>query len=64
MDSRGAALPRALRVNANPLMEDLCRNPDSMDGLQFAVHGTGYPLPGGYDAVFWVGWNLAIPVSS
>ena len=30
----------------------LCRYPDSMDGLQLAVHGTGYPLPGGYDALF------------
>ena len=51
MDSRGAALPRALRVNANPLQADLCRNPDYMDGLQFTIHGTGYPLPGGYDGL-------------
>ena len=22
-----------------------------MDGLQFAIHGTGYPLPSGYDGL-------------
>ena len=22
-----------------------------MDGLQFTIHGTGYPLPGGYDGL-------------
>jgi len=26
MDSRGVALPRAIRVNANPLPADLCLN--------------------------------------
>jgi hypothetical protein len=26
-----------------------CRNPGSMDGIKLTVHGTGYPLPGGYD---------------
>jgi len=26
-----------------------CRNPGSMDGFELAIHGTGYPLPGGYD---------------
>jgi hypothetical protein len=26
-----------------------CRNPGSMDGLELTIHGTGYPLPGGYD---------------
>jgi len=26
-----------------------CRNPGSMDGFEPAIHGTGYPLPGGYD---------------
>jgi hypothetical protein len=26
-----------------------CRNPGSMDGLKLTIHGTGYPLPGGYD---------------
>jgi len=26
-----------------------CRNPGSMDGFVLAIHGTGYPLPGGYD---------------
>ena len=50
-DSRWAALPRALRVNANPLPADLCRNPGSMEGLQSAIHGTGYPLPSGYDGL-------------
>ena len=24
---------------------------DPMDGAKLAIHGTGYPLPGGYDAV-------------
>jgi len=24
-------------------------NPGSMDGFELAIHGTGYPLPGGYD---------------
>jgi len=28
-----------------------CRNPDSMDGFELAIHGTGYLLPGGYDEV-------------
>ena len=26
-----------------------CRNPDYMDVFKLAIHGTGYPLPGGYD---------------
>jgi hypothetical protein len=26
-----------------------CRNPDSMDGFELAIHDTGYPLPGEYD---------------
>jgi hypothetical protein len=26
-----------------------CRNPVSMDGFELTIHGTGYPLPGGYD---------------
>ena len=26
-----------------------CRNPDYMDVFKVAIHGTGYPLPGGYD---------------
>jgi hypothetical protein len=26
-----------------------CRNPDYMDVFKFAIPGTGYPLPGGYD---------------
>jgi hypothetical protein len=25
------------------------RNPGSMDGFELTFHGTGYPLPGGYD---------------
>ena len=48
-DSRQAILPDALRVNANLFQTDLCRNPDSMDGFEPTIHGTGYPLPGGYD---------------
>jgi hypothetical protein len=28
-----------------------CRNPDTMDGFELAIHGTGYPLPGGYDEI-------------
>jgi hypothetical protein len=28
-----------------------CRNPGSMDGSKLAIHGTGYPLPGGYDGL-------------
>jgi hypothetical protein len=32
-DSRQAILPVALWVNANLFQTDLCRNPDSMDGL-------------------------------
>jgi hypothetical protein len=51
MDSRQAILPDALRVNANPFQTDLCRNPVSMDGFKLAIHGTGYPLPGGYDGL-------------
>ena len=49
MDSLWAFLPGALRVNANPFQTDLCRNPGYMDVFKLAVHGTGYPLPGGYD---------------
>jgi hypothetical protein len=26
-----------------------CRNPGSMEGFELTIHGTGYPLPGGYD---------------
>jgi len=26
-----------------------CRNSGSMDGFELAIHGTGYPLPCGYD---------------
>jgi hypothetical protein len=26
-----------------------CRNPGYMDVFELAIHGTGYPLPGGYD---------------
>ena len=26
-----------------------CRNPGYMDVFKFAIPGTGYPLPGGYD---------------
>ena len=26
-----------------------CRNPDYMDVFKLAIHGTGYPLPSGYD---------------
>jgi hypothetical protein len=48
-DSRQAIPPAALRVNANLFQTDLCRNPDYMDVFKFAIHGTGYPLPGGYD---------------
>jgi len=51
MDSRQAILPDALRVNANLFQTDLCRYPGSMDGFELAIHGTGYPLPGGYDEV-------------
>jgi hypothetical protein len=49
MDSRQAILPDALRVNANLFQTDLCRNPGSRDGFELAIHGAGYPLPGGYD---------------
>jgi len=28
-----------------------CRNPGSMDGFELTIHGTGYPLPGGYDGL-------------
>jgi len=48
-DSRQAILPDALRVNVNLFQTDLCRNPGSKDGVELAFHGTGYPLPGGYD---------------
>jgi hypothetical protein len=27
------------------------RNPGSMDGFDITIHGTGYPLPGGYDGL-------------
>ena len=50
-DSHQAILPDALRVNANLFQTDLCRNPGSMDGFEPAIHGTGYPLPGGYDVL-------------
>ena len=49
MDSLRAFLPGALRVNANLFQTDLCRNLGSMDGFELTIHGTGYPLPGGYD---------------
>jgi hypothetical protein len=26
-----------------------CRNPEHRDVFEVTVHGTGYPLPGGYD---------------
>ena len=55
MDSHQAILPDALRVNANLFQTDLCRNPGSMDGFELTIHGTGYPLPGGYDEL---GFNL------
>jgi len=29
-----------------------CRNPGSMEGSKLAIHGIGYPLPGGYDGLF------------
>ena len=48
-DSHQAILPDALRVNANLFQTDLCRNPDYMDVFKPAIHGTEYPLPGGYD---------------
>ena len=48
-DSHQAILPDARRVNANLFQKDLCRNPDSMDGFELTIHGTGYPLPGEYD---------------
>jgi len=38
-----------LRVKANLLQTDLCHNPDPMDGFKIAIHGIGYPLPGGYN---------------
>jgi hypothetical protein len=28
-----------------------CRNPGAMDGSKLAIHGTGYPLPSGYDSL-------------
>jgi hypothetical protein len=49
MDSRQAVLPGALWVNANLLQTDLWWNPGAMDGFKLTLHGTGYPLPGGYD---------------
>jgi hypothetical protein len=49
MDSRQAVLPDALRVYANLFQTDLCWNPGYMDIFKLAIHGTGYPLPGGYD---------------
>ena len=49
MDSHQAILPDALRVNANLFQTDLCRNPGYKDVFELAIHGTGYPLPGGYD---------------
>ena len=26
-----------------------CRNPDYIDVFEITIHGTGYPIPGGYD---------------
>jgi hypothetical protein len=49
MDPLRAFLPGALRVNANPFQTDLCRNPDSMGEFELTIHGTGYPLPAGYN---------------
>jgi hypothetical protein len=48
-DSHQAILPAALRVNANLFQTDLCRNPGSMDGFEFTIHGTAYLLSGGRD---------------
>jgi len=56
------AIPKAVTRGLNSTLSDYmitmlqdrhsgidCRNPGSMDGFEPAIHGTGYPLPGGYD---------------
>jgi hypothetical protein len=30
-----------------------CMNPGFMDEFDFAIHGAGYPLPGGYDGLVY-----------
>jgi hypothetical protein len=49
MDSCRGILPDTLWVNANLFQIDLCRNPDSMDGFEITIPGTGYSLTGRYD---------------
>ena len=56
--SHQAILSNALRVDANLLQTDLCRsrrprgaNSGYMDVFKLTIHGTGYPLPGGYDGL-------------
>ncbi|MDD5321803.1 MAG: hypothetical protein PHD43_14580 [Methylococcales bacterium] len=34
-----------------------CRNPDYMDVFKITIHGTGYPLPGGYDVLWELVYN-------
>ena len=46
--------PPIVGTSYGPIFQDRhsgmdCRNPGSMDGLELAIHGAGYPLPGGYD---------------
>jgi hypothetical protein len=45
----------------------LCRNPEYKDVFKLAFHGSGYPLPGGYDdtCVFvWITMSIMPPSAS
>jgi hypothetical protein len=61
---RLSCLPDTLRVNANLFQTDLCRNQGYMDVFELAIHGTGYPLPGGYDDTRAFVYNDEEPVLS
>ena len=55
MDSHQAILPDVfglMQIYSRQICagaEDREANPGAMDGFEITIHGTGYPLPGGYD---------------
>jgi hypothetical protein len=48
--SRGALIVIHKCLKARHSGRD-CRNPGYMDVFEITIHGTGYPLPGGYDDI-------------
>jgi len=49
MDSRQAFLPDALSGKCKSVPDSFVPESSTMDGFELTIHGTGYPLPGGYD---------------